>query len=159
MTRAAKLAVPFLASAMAVAGTVSVAAEPAHYPDITGTWSASYPVAFAKGNPVASDQAAISHAEINIYRHEDNLFWYEYHWNSAAYEGVRTDYGVGSFDARTPTVVHMTQISAGLDGAQNTTGFVGEVDGDQLYLNFIGAGRGATFSAVFDRTDSAPTKS
>ncbi|MEO1092035.1 MAG: hypothetical protein AAFX81_15510 [Pseudomonadota bacterium] len=140
-----------LIAAMAIpAGAVSGQDSPT-FPDVLGTWVGDYRIAFPHDHPRFPDGAITVDHELEIYRQEGNLLWFETRWRWETGDEWVVEYGTGTFDAGDPTTMILTE--AGPIPAPNAqTGLLfGTLRDDRLYLTYTGVGAGVTWSAPLTR--------
>ncbi|MEM1369366.1 MAG: hypothetical protein AAGG02_15425 [Cyanobacteria bacterium P01_H01_bin.15] len=132
---------------LAFCSTFGYAAFANTFPDVRGTWSGSYQVAFPNGHPDYPDQSVSTSMELEVYKQEGNLIWVINRWRRNNSDDWVIEYGTGTFDLdeQDELVIAEKEESPEIPGV-NTGMFIGEYEKGALYLNYIGVDGGMTFS-------------
>ena len=138
-----------LAGPLAVPAT----AQEAPFPQVVGTWTGSYPVAFPASNQKFPDQSAMMQMELEIYRQEDNLLWAYNRWKPVDDGAWHEEAMTGTFDLHQTTAVTFVESAEAPTKWASTGFFKGTVQDDTLFLTYHGIGSGATFSVALTHQD------
>lgn len=142
----------FLAMALLVlCGGMGASALADDFPDITGKWVGTYKVAFPAGHATHANQALDTMMELDVYKQDGNLIWVTNKWRRVGTEDWITEYGTGSFDQEDPDELVISEEGPAPQEGVNVGSFIGEYDDGNLYLNYLGAGMGVSFSVELIR--------
>ena len=122
------------------------------FPDVRGTWSGTYKVAFPNGHPEFSNQSVATSMELDVYKQEGNLIWVINRWRRNNSDAWVVEYGTGSFDLDEPDELIIAEEKPSQEAPGINTGvFIGEYDKGILYLNYVGTDAGITFSVQLQK--------
>ena len=133
-------------------GIVSAhAAEPSPNPNIVGTWTGSYLVAFPKSHSRFPDRSIPAEMELEVYKQEDNLVWAINRWRHEGTTEWFEEMATGTYAPDEPNVLYLSE-SAPAPAEWAATGIMRiKVIGNSLYLTQTSAGSGVSYAAELTR--------
>jgi len=131
--------------ALSVAAPIS-AEEGSGFPQIVGTWTGTYLVAFAKSNPNHEKGLLKTEMELEITKLDGNLINATNRWRRLGDKEWIVEAAMGTFSLDDPTRFVLAE--AGLSGDDVSAGiFNGVYLDDVLMITYAGPGTGVAFAA------------
>ncbi len=143
-----------LITAFAMAFAVPVTAdEGSGFPQIVGTWTGTYLVAFAKSNPNHEKGLLRTEMELEITKLDGNLITATNRWRRIGDTEWVVEEAMGTFSLAQPT--HFVLAEAGISGEDVSAGiFQGVYLDDVIMVTYAGPGTGVSFAAqLVKKTD------
>ncbi|SLN73875.1 hypothetical protein [Ruegeria meonggei] len=142
-----------LAAAIVIAFATPVSAEDGSgFPQIVGTWTGTYLVAFAKSNPNHDKGLLQTEMELEITKLDGNLITATNRWRRIGDKDWIVEEAMGTFSLDDPTRFVLAE--AGISGDDVSSGiFNGVYVDDVLMVTYAGPGTGVAFAAQLVKKD------
>ncbi|SDW29115.1 hypothetical protein SAMN05444358_101425 [Ruegeria halocynthiae] len=138
-----------IALALALAAPVS-ANEGGGFPQIVGTWTGTYLVAFAKSNPNHDKGLLRTEMELEIVKLDGNLITATNRWRRIGDKDWIVEEAMGTFSLADPNSFVLAE--AGISGDDVSSGiFQGVYIDDVIMVTYAGPGTGVSFAAQLVR--------
>ncbi len=122
------------------------AEEGSGFPQIVGTWTGTYLVAFAKSNPNHDKGLLRTEMELEITKLDGNLITATNRWRRIGDQDWIVEEAMGTFSLANPT--HFVLAEAGISGDDVSSGiFNGVYLDDVIMVTYAGPGTGVSFAA------------
>ncbi len=123
------------------------------FPQIVGTWTGTYLVAFAKSNPNHEKGLLKTEMELEITKLDGNLITATNRWRRIGDEEWIVEEAMGTFSLDDPTRFVLAE--AGISGDDVSSGiFNGVYLDDVIMVTYAGPGTGVAFAAQLVKKDS-----